>query len=110
MVSFITTSIVYGPLVGSFVGVTSLFLATLWSGRFTPSLFASFFVIILFSFIAPSFAGLGITMAGIILTLLFDIVLVVLYLGAFGGRIHRSVIFAVTHFFWNIGVFITIAP
>lgn len=110
MVSFICTAIVYGPWVGTFVGVSSLFLATLWSGRFTPSLFASFFVIMLFSFIAPAFAGLGITTAGIILTFLYDIVLVALYLGAFGGRIHRSAIFFVSHFFWNIGVFVSIAP
>lgn len=110
MVSFICVAISYGPLIGAFVGVTSLFLATLWSGRFTPSLFASLFVVALFAFIAPLFSSWNIVAAGIFLTFLYDLTLTLIYLFAFGGRIHRSAIFFVSHFFWNVGVFTSIAP
>jgi len=110
MISFITTSIAYNSFIGSFVGIASLFLATLWTGRFTPSVFAAFPLILLFSFLAPALAGFGITKAGIIITLFYDLLLIFIYLVFFGGRLHRSTIFFLTHFFWNIWVFVSIAP
>lgn len=106
----ILASIHYGPIIGSITGIFSLFVVTLWNGRFTPSLFFSFFLLAVTSFLAYAWKGMNITLLGIILTIFYDTILVCFHLFFVGGRLHRSLIFASTHIVFNFWLFIIIAP
>lgn len=108
MLTTVVTGFVYGPLLGGIVGLATFSLASYLSGRISHNLFPSFFMITIIGAVAPLFKS--VTTAGIVLTLIYDILLSYIYLAWFRGRIHRILLFATTHFFWNIYVFIKLAP
>lgn len=107
----VITSIAFGRLPGLIVGVVGLFLAEIISERFTYSTFISFIGIIVIAVIAPNiFHQTGsITSAGIILTILYDAIIIPGYL-LLGSNIGRSALFVATHIIFNIWIFSFIAP
>ncbi len=111
MLGLVLTSIVFGRPAGLFVGIFGLLLAELLSERFTYSTFVSFIGIAVVALIAPNvFHQTGsITSAGIILTLVYDAVIIPGYL-LLGSNVGRSAFFVITHIIFNIWVFSFIAP
>jgi hypothetical protein len=106
----ILTSYAYGSIVGIFTGFTALFLATSWNGRYTPSVLFGFVLIFFIGLIVPGLTALSITAVGITITILYDLIQFSVYMLFLGGKIHKAVIFALTHSTFNIWVFYSIAP
>lgn len=108
----VITSVAFGRLPGLVVGVVSLFLAEVISERFTYSTFVSFVGVAVVALIAPNvfqWANHSIMAAGIILTIIYDALIIPGYL-LLGSDIGRSSFFVVTHLIFNIWVFSFIAP
>ena len=111
MLGLVVTSVAFGRLPGLFVGLVGLLLAEVLSERFTYSTLVSFIGIAVVALIAPNIyhqTG-SITSAGIILTVVYDAVIIPGYL-LLGSNIGRSALFVVTHIIFNIWVFSFIAP
>ncbi|PLW80890.1 hypothetical protein C0585_00265 [Candidatus Woesearchaeota archaeon] len=106
----IITSYSYGAFIGIFTGFASLFLATSWNGRYTPSVLFGFFLIFCISLIVPKLNLISITSIGIFFAILYDIIQATIYLVFFGGKIHKAAIFALTHTSFNIWAFLVVAP
>ncbi len=111
MLGLVITSISFGRLPGLFVGIVGLLLAEVLSERFTYSTFVSFFGIIVVALVAPNiFTQTGsITSAGIILTVIYDAVIIPGYL-MLGSNAGRSGLFVITHILFNTWLFTFIAP
>lgn len=109
ILAIVTTSVAYGPLIGSIVGLISLFLATLWTCKFTPSVMMSFPMIIVIAFFAYAMRDANIIFLGIMLTVMYDLVLESIYLFVLGGRFHRAAIFVSTHILFNVWAFAMLA-
>ncbi len=112
MLGLVITSIAFGRLPGLVVGMVGLFLAEIISERFTYSTFVSFIGIAVVAVMAPNvfqWMSHSITAAGIILTLIYDAIIIPGYL-LLGSDIGRSGFFLVTHIIFNIWVFSFIAP
>lgn len=112
MLGLVITSIAFGRLPGLIVGLAGLFLAEVISERFTYSTFVSFIGIVVVAVIAPDvfqLANHSITTTGIILTLVYDAIIVPGYL-LLGSDFGRSAFFTVTHIIFNIWAFSFIAP
>lgn len=110
MLATVISGYVYGSFVGAIVGFFTFALATYFTGRFSHTLIISFILITLVGIAAPFFRNTSITVAGITLTLIYDIILIPVYIGWFRGRIPKIMLFAISHFVWNLWVFTTIAP
>ena len=108
MLATVVTGFVYGSIVGGIVGFVTFSLATYFSGRFSHSLFPSFIMVTIVGMVSPLFNSVAV--AGIVLTIIYDILLAYIYIAWFRGRIHRVLLFTLTHFFWNLYVFTKIAP
>lgn len=112
MLGTIITSVAFGRLPGLVVGLVGLFLAEIISERFTYSTFISFIGIAAAAMAAPDvfqWANHSITSTGIILTIIYDAIIIPGYL-LLGSDIGRSAFFTVTHIIFNIWVFSFIAP
>ena len=111
MLGLVITSVVFGRLPGLAVGLVGLFLAEIISERFTYSTFVSFIGIAVIAVIAPNIFHQvnSITAAGIILTVIYDAIIIPGYL-LLGSNPGRSAFFVVTHIIFNIWVFSFIAP
>ncbi len=107
----VITSIAFGRLPGLIVGFVGLFLAEIISERFTYSTFVSFVGIMVIAIIAPNIfhQTSSITSAGIILTIIYDAIIIPGYL-LLGSNIGRSALFVATHIIFNIWIFSFIAP
>lgn len=111
MLGLVINSIAFGRLPGLIVGLVGLFLAEIISERFTYSTFVSFIGIAVIAVIAPNIFHQtnSITSAGIILTVIYDAIIIPGYL-LLGSNVGRSAFFVVTHIIFNIWVFSFIAP
>ena len=111
MLGVVITSVVSGRLPGLVVGIIGLFLAELISERFTYSTFVSFIGIAVVALIAPNVIHQtnSITSTGIILTVVYDAVIIPGYL-LLGSSIGRSALFVVTHIAFNVWAFSFLAP
>lgn len=111
MLGLVITSIAFGRLPGLIVGLIGLFLAEIISERFTYSTFVSFIGIAVIAVIAPNIFHQtnSITSAGIILTVIYDAIIIPGYL-LLGSNPGRSAFFVVTHIIFNIWAFSFIAP
>lgn len=110
MLSAIIAGYIYGPFVGGVVAFLTFALAMYFEGRFPHTLFVSFILITLVGITASMFKDKSITFAGITLTILYDLILVPVYIAFFRARIPSIMLFAITHIIWNYWVFSTIAP
>jgi hypothetical protein len=109
MLFTVLAGFLYGVGAALFTGIISMLFAFILSGHFNQGSFVSFIGIVAVCFLTPVFKGLGITGAGIILTLIYDAIIASGYI-ALGSRIERTVIFVATHIPFNIWVFIALAP
>lgn len=110
MLSAIIAGYIYGAFIGGVVAFLTFALAMYFEGRFPHTLFASFILITLVGMAAHLFSNKSITFAGITLTILYDLILVPVYIAFFRARIPSIMLFAITHIIWNYWVFTTIAP
>ncbi len=106
--------VIIGKLYGAFpaiiVGLITLFIAELITERLTHSTSISFLGIIIIGLIIPLFPeSWSITKIGIILAIIYDAIIIPLYI-MFGSSIARSGTFLATHIIFNIWVFTFIAP
>lgn len=106
----VLTAYTYGGIIGAFSGVVSLFLSTMWGGRFTPNIFFGFFLFILIAFITPNFTFMSISTLGIMITIFYDLVQLFMLVTVFGGKIEKGLIFVGTNFLFNLWAFLIIAP
>ena len=111
MLGLVITSITLGRLPGLVVGVVSLFMAEVIAERFTYSTFVSFIGIAVVALVAPNVFHQtnSITSAGIILTVIYDAIIIPGYL-LLGSNVGRSALFVVTHIIFNVWVFSFLAP
>lgn len=111
MLGLVITSVAFGRLPGLFVGLAGLSLAEVLSERFTYSTFVSFIGVAVAALIAPNVFHQtdSITSTGIILTIVYDAVIIPGYL-LLGSNIGRSALFVATHIIFNIWLFSFIAP
>ncbi len=100
---------VYGVGAGVFVGLISLTAAEIIGSGFNPRTVISLAAIVLIAFITPFFNTLPIGTAGLILVLVYDAIIIPMYLIA-GSSPFRCALFAITHILWSVWVFFALAP
>ncbi len=105
----VVTALAYGPLFSFITGFVSITLGFIISGYFKPTYFISIFVMPLVALLIPLFSHLPLWQIGLIVTVLYDMIILPLYV-IMGSRIHSTVIFFITHILLNLWVFTTIAP
>jgi len=98
MLSTVMTARVYGLTAAEIIG-------TGFNARTLISLGA----IAIIGLITPFFSSLSILAAGMILTIIYDLMIIPFYLLA-GSSPGRSALFVVTHIIWNLWVFAVMAP
>lgn len=108
MFSTVLAGYIYGSLIGGLVGFASFALATYFSVRYTAYVVPSFAIYVLAGVFAPFFGN--ITIAGIVFTLVFVIVLSYISIALLLSRAHRVFMFAITSLLWNFWIFFSIAP
>lgn len=105
----VLTALTYGPVAGAVTGLISISSALILSGYFKPSYFISVLTLPLIGLIAPLFSNLLLWQAGMLSVLIYDLIVLPLYV-IMGSRIPSSVVFFITHILFNYWVFTTIAP
>ncbi|PLW80889.1 hypothetical protein C0585_00260 [Candidatus Woesearchaeota archaeon] len=110
LLSTVLTSYSYGFFIGTLTGFASMFVSSLWRGRFNPLTLTSYLIIALIALIIPLFSTTNISLLGIIITLFYDTLFLFLSIGFFDGRISRGLTFAISHLFFNIFLFLKVAP
>src|SRR3989338_1614019 len=109
MLGTVVTGLVYGRWQALIVGVVALFFAEVITDRFTYSTFVSFIGIFVVAMVAPMLQNVGITSAGILMTILYDVIIAPGYL-LMGSSPLRTTLFVATHILFNIWMFMFIAP
>ncbi|MBS1266988.1 MAG: hypothetical protein MAG795_00958 [Candidatus Woesearchaeota archaeon] len=109
MLSTVLCSAAYGPVVGLIVGNISLFFAEILSSKMSYNTFISFIGISIVAVVGAGYSGEGITSWGIMMTILYDLIIIPLYLIS-GSNPISSIIYVVTHIPFNIWVFYRVAP
>ena len=105
----ILTTLAYGPHVGVFTGFMSITFGFVISGYFKPQYFVSVLALPSLALIVPLISHLPLWQIGVILTIIYDLVILPLYV-VFGSRIVSTIVFFITHVLLNYWVFTTIAP
>ena len=106
----VLSSLAYGPVYGAIAGFFSISLGFILSGHFKPSYFISVLVLPIMGLIVPLFSHLDLVYVGLIITILYDAIILPLYVIIGGSRIVTSSIFFTTHVLLNLWIFSTIAP
>jgi hypothetical protein len=109
MLATVLTSLAYGPHYGAFTGFVSITAAFVLSGNFKHSSFISILTLPLIGLIVPIFRNMSLLYLGILMTIIYDAIILPLYI-LLGSRIIPSVIFFITHILINAWVFSMIAP
>ncbi len=102
-------SLKYGHVLGIITGFISITSALIVSGYFKPSYFVSVLALPLVGLIVPLFSGLPLWQIGLLMTFIYDAIVLPLYV-LMGSRIPSTVVFFMTHMLFNYWVFTTIAP
>ena len=111
MMSVVLITLSYGRIYGVFSAFVSITAGYILSGSFKPSSFISIFALPFVAFIIPFFNAfnLSIFYLGILMTIIYDIIILPLYL-LMGSRFYTTIIFFITHIIFNAWVFTFIAP
>ena len=109
MLSTVMTARVYGPIPGAIVGFIGLTAAEIIGTGFNARTLISLGAIAIIGLITPFFSSLSILAAGMILTIIYDLMIIPFYQLA-GSSPGRSALFVVTHIIWNLWVFAVMAP
>ena len=105
----VLTTLAYGPHVGAFSGFMSITLGFVISGYFKPQYFISDLALPLVALIVPFLSHLDLWQIGVIVTIVYDLIILPLYV-LFGSRIVSTIVFFITHVLLNYWIFSTIAP
>ena len=105
----VLTTLAYGPHVGAFSGFMSITLGFVISGYFKPQYFISVLALPLVALIVPFLSHLDLWQIGVIVTIVYDLIILPLYV-LFGSRIVSTIVFFITHVLLNYWIFSTIAP
>ena len=105
----VLTALAYGPIFSFMTGFVSITLGFIISGYFKPTYFISILTMPLLGLLIPIFSHLPLWQIGLIFTVLYDLIILPLYV-IMGSRIHSTVIFFITHIILNLWIFTTIAP
>jgi hypothetical protein len=109
MLGTVLAGFLYGMPAALVTGILGMLLAFILTGHFTQGTIVSFIGITAVSLMIPLFKQMEISTAGIILTLIYDAIIVPGYLLT-GSRIERTLLFVATHIAFNIWAFMTLAP
>ena len=109
MMATVLTARVYSPITGLMVGIISLTISELFIMKFKIGLLVSFFGLAVVAFLSSIFSGVDITGIGIVLTLVYNAIIIPGYYFT-GSNPLKLFIFSSTHIAWNIYVFMKIAP
>jgi hypothetical protein len=109
MLVTVLAGFLYGIPTALLTALAAMLLAFLLTGHFTQGSVVSFVGITAVALLTPFFKGFGISTAGIILTIIYDIIIAAGYI-ALGSRIERTALFVFTHIAFNVWVFIALAP
>ena len=107
--STVMTARVYGGVVGGLVGLVGLTTAEVLGTGFNAKTVISLVGIFIIGLITPFFNGFNVTVAGIILAVIYDVIIIPLYLLA-GSRPLSSAVFIVSHLIFNAWLFVYVAP
>lgn len=110
MMATVLTSLAYGPAVGAFTGFVAISIGLILSGYFKHSYFISVLTMPLIGLIVPFFSNLQLSHLGLLMTLIYDAIILPLYVIIGGSRIISTTIFFATHVLLNYWIFSTIAP
>jgi len=92
----VLVSIMYGAKAGMLVGVLSITLGMIIAGNIHPTIFVSIFGFLLIGLLASFFTMESFFLAGLLLTVLYDILTVPVYL-FFGSNPATTFFYVVTH-------------
>jgi hypothetical protein len=113
MMATILTSLAYGPFFGAVTGFFSITLGFILSGNFKPSYFISVLALPIIGAVTPLFCEVfhsNLAYLGIFMTLMYDTIILPLYVLIGGSRVFTSIIFFITHVLLNAWVFSVLAP
>ncbi len=105
----VLTSLKYGRGIGALTGFLTITSGLILSAKFKPSSFISILVLPLVGLIAPFFNHYPLGFVGIIMTLIYDFIILPLYM-LMGSKFLSSLIFFITHVLWNYWIFTIVAP
>ena len=106
----VLTSLSYGPHYGAFTGLVTIFFGFVFGGHFKPTYFISVLTMPVIGLITPLFSDLPLLWIGVLMTLLYDAIILPLYVFIGGSKITSVIIFGITHLFLNAWIFATLAP
>ncbi|MFH2020941.1 MAG: hypothetical protein ABIJ34_05975 [archaeon] len=109
MMATVLSTLRFGSSVGAFVGFSSITLALIISGYFKPTYFISVIALPLVAILVPLFGSLNLWQLGLLMTLIYDLIVLPLYI-LMGSRVISSIVFFITHMISNYWIFRTLAP
>jgi len=110
MLATVLMGYIYGSPYGALFGCFCVILYYLFAGQFTPEIIAFIPLYLLVGLLVPFFTFSSITTIGIIFTLIYDIISVLLSVFMFGMSIEENVIFFFTNLGFNYLLFSYLAP
>lgn len=109
MLGMVVIGFLHGPLAAFIVGSVAFFISMLLNEHLMHASIVSFLGIGVVSALLPAFEGLGITTAGIILTVIYDAIIGPGYL-MLGSNPGKVGLFVSTHLLFNLWAFTVLAP
>lgn len=106
----VLVGLAYGSTYGAITGLASIILGFIVSGYFKHTYFISVLAMPLIGLIVPLFRETSLLFTGVVITILYDAIILPLYVIIGGSRVASTVIFFISHLALNIWVFTTIAP
>jgi len=114
LMATVLTSLAYGPLYGAVTGFVSIFLAFVISGYIKWSIFISVLTLPVIGIVTPFFNSHvfhnNLAYLGVFMTILYDAIILPLYIMIGNSRIYTSAVFFITHVLLNAWIFSNIAP
>jgi hypothetical protein len=106
----VLVSLAYGPSLGAITAFISLTLAFVISGYFKPKYFVSLLILPIIGLIVPFFKNLSLPLLGVLMSIVYDAIILPIYVAMRSSKVHSALIFFITHTLLNYYVFTTIAP
>ncbi|MBI1970556.1 hypothetical protein HYS47_02330 [Candidatus Woesearchaeota archaeon] len=112
LVTFSTVlfSIAYGPKTGLLVGLIFIIVNLFCIGRFTQYAVIMVPSVMLLGYFAFYLSGFGITIAGIIMTLIYNLLVILGIIVFLGGNPAKGISYIAVNTVWNIFLFSLAAP
>jgi len=109
MLFTVVAGILFGPFAGLIVGFLSLSISTLVTEEDVSKMWPGFFAIAVVGYLAGTIEITNISTTGLMLTVLYDVMISIIYI-ATGHSLIKTLIFDATHIAFNYFVFYNLAP